>query len=210
MFDAAIIQQCADPSSEIAIVERFIAEAGSKNPLAVNISSGNRIILPEPPQTPEAAMLLIERFVGTAVVRVGITQYPAGHGIVDAADLNAGLVDPCDNIRMGTALFGKVYRVVAHARSNAGADIFPEAVIAWRTGMFENAYVFGAADPTLLSIGVNASQESGQLEPYTKFDGATPLQEQGSDPYDAGIRIDLSRIFGPGDVPTTHLGRGPM
>ncbi|WP_108461612.1 conjugal transfer protein TraH [Devosia naphthalenivorans] len=198
MFDAAIIQQCADPSIEIAIVERFIAEAGSKNPLAINISSGNRIILPEPPQAPEAAMLLIERFVGTAVVRVGITQYPAGHGIVDAADLNAGLVDPCDNIRMGTALFGKVHRVVVYARGESSATVLGEAITAWRTGTFQGAYVFGEPDPGPLPVEV-AAVRTGEMsetiiDAETAPDAPVALPAGGNDVNAAGMRVDLSKL----------------
>lgn len=46
-------------------------EAGSDNPLAISITSGNRTIFPEY-QAPDDAMRLIERFVGHAVVRVAI------------------------------------------------------------------------------------------------------------------------------------------
>lgn len=35
MVDAALIQQCANPGLEPAIVEKFIAEPGSPDPLAV-------------------------------------------------------------------------------------------------------------------------------------------------------------------------------
>ena len=200
MFDAAIIQQCADPSIEIAIVERFIAEAGSKNPLAVNISSGNRIILPAPPQTAEAAMLLIERFVGKAVVRVGITQYPAGHGIVAAADLNAGLVDPCENIRMGTALFGKVHRIVVYARGESSATVLGEAITAWRAGTFQGAYVFGEPDPGPLPVeaaAVRVSERSeAAIDAETAPDAPVALPAGTDDANAAGIRVDLSKLAG--------------
>lgn len=198
MFDAAIIQQCADPSIEIAIVERFIAEAGSKNPLAVNISSGNRIILPAPPQTAEAAMLLIERFVGAAVVRVGITQYPAGHAIADAADLNAGLVDPCENIRMGTALFGKVHRIVVYARGESSATVLGEAITAWRTGTFQGAYVFGEPDPGLRPAEATAVQASelseAAIDAETAPDAPVALPAGENDVNAAGMRVDLSKL----------------
>lgn len=198
MFDLALIQQCADPSIEIAIVERFIAEAGSDNPLAVAISSGDRIILPEPPQTPEAAMGLIQRFVGQAVVRVGVTQYPAGHGISDVTELNPDLVDGCGNIRMGTALFGKVYRIIAHARGDAESDTFRRAVAAWRTGIFEDTYVFGETEPGPLPVRGTAVQEESQPEADTEFDGAAPSLQQDPDPYAAGIRVDLTTLPGLG------------
>lgn len=200
MFDATIIQQCADPGIEVAIAERFISEAGSDNPLALTISSGNRIILPAPPQTPEAAMLLIERFVGKAVVRVGITQYPAGHGIADATDLNAGLVDPCENIRMGTTLFGKVHRIVVHARGESSATVFGEAITAWRTGMFEGVYVFGEPDPGPLPVEASAAQagetSEATINAEATLDGPGALPAGTNDSNAAGIRVDLSKLAG--------------
>ena len=45
MVDAALIQQCADPGLKPAIVEKFIAEAGSTDPLAVSVRSGTRVVL---------------------------------------------------------------------------------------------------------------------------------------------------------------------
>ncbi|TIQ15005.1 MAG: conjugal transfer protein TraH, partial [Mesorhizobium sp.] len=40
MIDAALIQQCADPGLQPAIVDRFIAEGGSPEPLAITVQSG--------------------------------------------------------------------------------------------------------------------------------------------------------------------------
>lgn len=37
MIDAALIQQCADPGQTPAIVEKFIAEAGSLDPVALPV-----------------------------------------------------------------------------------------------------------------------------------------------------------------------------
>lgn len=201
MFELAFIQQCADPEIEIAIVERFVAEVGTDNPLAVTITSGNRLILPEPPSTPEEAMRLIERFVAQAVVRVGVTHYPAGHGIADASALDSGMVDACENIRMGSALFGKVYRVVAHARGDDSNAVFREAVDAWRTGVFEGRYAFGEPDPGPLGrAGVDATHtevsevfpEMGDTDPAPAEPAPEPADAL--DPYQAGIRIDLSGI----------------
>jgi hypothetical protein len=50
MVDAAFLQTCADPGIGIEIVERFIAAADTENPLAISITSDNRILLPEPPR----------------------------------------------------------------------------------------------------------------------------------------------------------------
>lgn len=200
MFELALIQQCADPGVEIAIVERFIAEVGSDNPLAVQITSGNRIILPEAPQTPDAALRLIAHYIGQAVVRVGITQYPAGHGITDASELDRNLVDGCGNIRMGSALFGKVYRIVAHAHGERNAEVFDEALEAWQTGVFEGKYVFGEDDPgPTPTAEEHASQpksagEQGQPESWA---GDPAINDEiNDDPYQAGIRVDLSGLPG--------------
>ncbi len=199
MFELAFIEQCADPSLEIAIVERFISEVGTDNPLAITITDGNRLILPEAPQTPEAAMRLIERFVGQAVVRVGVTRYPAGHGMTDVSGLSLSLFDPCENIRMGTALFGKVHRIVAHARGAADRATFVASLEAWRTGMFEGRYVFGEADPGPHSPSPDEQASSGDasLQEEVHIDASTPASETSfseSDPNQAGIRVDLSGI----------------
>uniref|UniRef100_UPI00195370F7 hypothetical protein n=1 Tax=Klebsiella aerogenes TaxID=548 RepID=UPI00195370F7 len=76
------------------------------------VRAGGRVVLVPPPKSPDEALELVRRYVGQAVVRVGITQYPAGVGVTDASQLTADLGDPCKNIRMGTALFAKVYRIV--------------------------------------------------------------------------------------------------
>ncbi|WP_204278995.1 hypothetical protein, partial [Klebsiella aerogenes] len=44
-------------------------------------------------------------------------------------------------------LFGKVHRIVTHARGAADGSAFTQSLEAWRTGMFEGRYVFGEADP---------------------------------------------------------------
>ena len=197
MIDAVLIHQCTDSKIEIAIIERFIAEAGSDNPLSVTITVGDRIILPEPPRNADDAVRLIRRFVGQATVRVGITQYPAGYDVSDTTEISADLVDACQNIRMGSALFGKVYRIVAHARGEDGSDIFREALAAWRTGMFQDAYVFGEADPGPLSGEENVSiEDSPEAMADSDSDRTTSMSEQNFDPYAAGIRVDLSTLKG--------------
>nr|WP_269902925.1 conjugal transfer protein TraH [Xanthobacter dioxanivorans] len=178
-----------------------MAEAGADDPLAISITSGNRVILPEPPRTPEAAMRLIEQFVGQAIVRVGVTRYPAGHGISDPSELSPGLVDPCENIRMGTALFGKVHRIVTHARGAADGSAFTQSLEAWRTGMFEGRYVFGEADPGPLSTA-EAELDHDEVpsvtgedpDPATVPDRTAVQDGEALDPNHAGIRIDLSPI----------------
>ena len=199
MIDAALIHQCTDPQIEIAIVERFIAEAGSDNPLSVTITSGDRIILPQVPQNADDAVRLIRRFAGQATVRVGLTQYPAGYGVSDAAQISVDLVDACQNIRMGSALFGKVYRIVAHARGEAGSSVFREALNAWRSGMFQDDYVFGLADPGPLSGEENVSMYPPEAIVDAEPDSTTLAPEQNHDPHAAGIRVDLSPLKDQGE-----------
>ena len=97
MVDAALIKQCADPSLTPAIVERFIERGGAQDPLAISVRSGNRVVLVPRPTTVDEAMELIRQHVGRAVVRVGLTQYPAGLGLVEARELKPDLVNPCAN-----------------------------------------------------------------------------------------------------------------
>jgi hypothetical protein len=203
MLDAVLIQQCADPSLKPAIVEQFIAKAGSQDPLAITVRSGNRVVLVQKPTTPEEALALIRNNLGRNTVRVGITQYPAGLGIVEAGQLKPEMVEPCENIRMGTALFANVFRIVMKWYGNPTAkDVLPQvmddAVIAWQTGYFEGVAVFRADDPGPEKITRPATASSVEPDNGTDpndDDAATNATEMGaSDPNKAGIRVDLSRI----------------
>lgn len=113
MLDAALIKECADPSLRPAIVEQFVQAAGSDYPLAVTVKSGGRLILVPRPTTPEEALEIVRENIGGSVVRVGLTQIPAGIGMKDTSELKTDLVDPCANLRMGTAMFAKILRIVA-------------------------------------------------------------------------------------------------
>jgi len=189
MVDAALIQQCADPGLKPAIVEKFIATAGSENPLAITVRAGGRVVLVPPTKSPDEALELVRRYIGQAVVRVGITQYPAGVGVTDASQLTADLVDPCKNIRMGTALFAKVYRIVVKWYGVENDNAFEDAIIAWRTGTFEGAAVFSAPDPGS-TVAAPPRADARPAKPVTE----QPAPE--TDPNRAGIRIDLSGIGG--------------
>lgn len=202
MVDAALIQQCADPDLKPVIVEQFIAAAGSPDPLAVTVRAGNRVILTEPPKSAEEALALVRDHIGQAVVRVGITQYPAGVGILDPAELSADLVDACANIRMGTALFGRVYRIVTKWYGAPAQEAFDDAILAWQTGWFEGHAVFSADDPgpTPVAVPVESSEEMSGPETDTVADRGVEAAEAPTpeDPNRAGIRIDLSGIGGAG------------
>lgn len=199
MIDAALIQKCADPVLKPTTVERFIAAAGSADPLAVTIRSGDRVVLAPKPTTLDEAVALMRDHVGKAVVRVGITQYPAGLGVSDVSELDAGLVDACENIRMGTALFGKVYRIVTKWYGSAVDEAFDDAIYSWKTGYFEGKAVSSEPDPGDLEVATPTNDgpsldEEGQA---TSLPG-DPARGQADtgDPNQAGIRIDLSGIGG--------------
>ncbi|GLS34989.1 conjugal transfer protein TraH [Mesorhizobium tianshanense] len=202
MIDAALIQQCADPRLRPAIVEKFIATVGSDNPLGVSITSGNRMILAPPATTPEEAMALVRRYVGQAVVRVGVTQYPAGLGIKDVSELKPDLVDACANIGLGTALFGKVYRIVAKWYGAPADEAFEDAIVAWRSGTFEGRSVFTEPDPGDVHIATPKPDEPSTQKEDGRAAELEDAPEEGlpdpplsdEDPNKAGIRIDLSGI----------------
>ncbi|UWU26111.1 TraH family protein (plasmid) [Rhizobium sp. CB3060] len=206
MVDAALIQQCADPGLKPAIVEQFVERAGSQDPLAVTVRSGNRVVLVPKPTTSDEAMALIRHNIGRNTIRVGITQYPAGLGIMEAGELKPDIVDACANLKMGTALFAKVYRVVSKWYGNptgeeATSAVFEDAVIAWQTGYFEGTAVFRTPDPGEVkppepdrehpaSDAVEQSADSAGEEV------SDPARDEasGGDPNKAGIRVDLSGI----------------
>lgn len=143
----------------------------------------------------------MRQYAGKAVVRVGLTQFPAGVGVGDPADLKPDLVEPCENLRKGTAMFAKILRIVGKWYGNPPNDdvfpqIFKDAVYAWKTGEFEGVGVFHAPDP-------GGNIRTGNVSPSGKDDGSdshpgdptaeTPdVSKFGS----AEMRIDLSRIGG--------------
>jgi hypothetical protein len=204
MLDAALIKECADPSLKPAIVEQFVMAAGSDYPLAVIVKSSGRLILVPKAASTEEAMAIVRQYAGQAVVRVGLTQFPAGVGVKEATDLKPDLVDPCQNLRKGTAMFAKVLRIVAKWYGNpTSKDVFPQifedAVYAWKTGEFEGVSVFQAEDPD----GAVANQRESRAEKSEedRVDAGALLQTE-ADPSDekkigtAAIRVDLSRIGG--------------
>ncbi|MCM2436028.1 TraH family protein [Agrobacterium rosae] len=204
MVDAALIKECSDPGLKPAVVEQFIARAGSQDPLAVTVRSGNRVVLVPKPATADEAMNLIAQHVGRNVVRVGVTQYPAGLGVVEAGQLRSDIVDACANLRMGTALFAKVYRIVTKWYGNptdkdVQPQVFDDAIIAWQTGYFEGTAVFRAADPGEVKLPepepTVESETSEAGSDKMKGGNVDPaLGAERVDPNKAGIRIDLSGI----------------
>lgn len=204
MLDAAMIKECADPSLKPAIVEQFVTAAGSVDPLAVTVKSGGRLILVPKAASAEEAMAIVRQYAGQAVVRVGLTQFPAGVGVKEPTDLKPDLVDACQNLRKGTAMFAKVLRIVAKWYGNpTSKDVFPQifedAVYAWETGEFEGVSVFQAEDPG----GALSNQKEPQADrsEADTVNAGAPLQTEAESLDEkkigtAGIRVDLSRIGG--------------
>lgn len=203
MLDAALIQQCADPSLKPAIVEQFVTAAGANDPLAVTVKSGGRLILVPKATTPDEAMAIVRQHVGQAVVRVGLTQFPAGIGVKDASELKPDLVDPCENLRKGTTMFAKILRIVAKWYGNPKSDdVFPQisedAVYAWKTAEFEGVNVFQADDPgksVMIDNVLPADQDKAGVDIPTADTDAESV-EKGESVGSAEMRIDLSRIGG--------------
>lgn len=199
MLEAALIKECADPSLKPAIVEQFVRAVGSEDPLAITVKSGGRLILVPKPKTPEEAIEIVRANIGGSIVRVGLTQIPAGIGLKDASELKADLVDPCANLRMGTTMFAKILRIVAKWYGNPTSEevfpqLFADAVYAWQTGKFEGESVFQAEDPggAVVHGAVVEANDAGGSE----GDATLREKEEPSKPDDAGIRIDLTRIGG--------------
>ncbi|PWE53015.1 conjugal transfer protein TraH [Metarhizobium album] len=200
MLDAALIKECADPSLKPAIVEQFVQAVGSDDPLAIMVKSGGRLILVPKPRTPEEAIEIVRENIGGSIVRVGLTQIPAGIGVKDASELKVDLVDPCVNLRMGTAMFAKILRIVAKWYGNPTSEevfpqLFDDAVHAWRTGKFEGESVFQAEDPGGTVVQRSAVESDDATEVADDGSAETP-DEAPMKPDDAGIRIDLTRIGG--------------
>jgi hypothetical protein len=201
MLDAALIGKCADPSLTPAIVEQFVQVAGSPDPLAISVKTGGKLILIPKAKTPDEAMDIIQNHVGRAIVRVGLTQLPAGVGIKDASELKPGLVDACENLKIGTKMFAKILRIVAKWYGNpTSKDVFPQifedAVHAWKTGEFEGVSVFQAQDPGG-TVELPRQSEVNSVNEEGAAVTASDKQTETNDDVDrAGIRIDLSRIGG--------------
>lgn len=200
MLDAALIKECADPSLKPDIVEQFVQAVGSEDPLAISVRSGGRLILVPKPKTPEEAIEIVHQNIGHSIVRVGLTQIPAGIGLKDASELKVDLVDPCNNLRTGTAMFAKILRIVAKWYGNPTSEevfpqLFDDAIHAWRTGKFEGESVFQAEDPGGAVLQRSAVESDGAAEGEEDNVMLKP-EENLIEPDNAGIRIDLTGIGG--------------
>lgn len=199
-IDADLIHRCADPSLTPSIVETFVKTVGSADPLSITVRSGNRIILVPAARTQDEALTIIRAHVGQAIVRVGITQIPVGIGVKDPSEISPDLLDACSNLRLGTALFGKVWRIVLKWYGNPNDDsvmpqVLEDAFDAWQTGIFEGSSVFTATDPGPLKIStteVEDDEAPPAVAVATRISSETPT----TSPNEAGTRVDLSVIGG--------------
>lgn len=201
MLDAALINDCADPSLKPAIVEQFIEAVGSDDPLAITVRAAGRLILVPKPKTPAEAIEIVRENIERSNVRVGLTQFPVAVGHTGVSELKPDLVEPCSNLRIGTAMFARILRIVARWYGNPTSDevfpqLFDDAVHSWKTGEFEGQNVFQAQYPG----GAIMQTEPGFSAPVGEVDGAEAGPNEPSqilsEPDDAGIRIDLRRING--------------
>lgn len=200
MIDAQLIQQCADSRLNVEIVQQFVEEIGAADHLTITVKQGERVIHVPRPETVEQAIATTREWVGQATVRVGRTQYPAGLGITDPSQIGYELFDNCENLRMGTELFGKVYRIVTQWYGAPAEPAFEDAIWAYGTGWFEGEQVFYADDPAETELATPA-RTTGQGEARQGYEitptAAGVLSEppfSGQDPNRAGIRVDLSGI----------------
>lgn len=202
MIDVELVQQCADPRLRVEIVQQFVEAMSAADHLAVVVTQDNRTILVPKPTTIEEAVQATREWVGKANVRVGLTQYPAGLGVTAPEQIAEDLFDTCHNLRVGTALFGKVYRIVTKWYGNPRPEAFDDAVWSYRTGWFEGEQVFYADDPenveVALPAGADGADEVDETAPGSDAPGsaaedhpAEPVSAE--DPNSAGIRVDLSR-----------------
>ena len=147
MIDIDLIQQCADPRLEIAVVQQFVAEISAPDHLAIRVFQGDKMILVPAPKSAEQVVKTTRQWVGKANVRVGLTQFPAGLGATDPSEIGLELFDTCENLRLGTELFGKLLRIVGDREEEGGASEFETALQAYFTGWFEGEQVFYAEEP---------------------------------------------------------------
>ncbi|WP_084798607.1 TraH family protein [Pleomorphomonas koreensis] len=199
-IDADLVHRCADPSLTPSIVETFVKTVGSADPLSITVRSGNRIILVPAARTQDEALTIIRAHVGRAIVRVGITQIPVGIGIKDPSEVSPDLLDACSNLRLGTALFGKVWRIVLKWYGNPNDDgvmpqVLEDAFDAWQTGIFEGSPVFTAADPGPSKLS-KTEVENGEAPATTGESSGISSEAPTTLPNEAGIRVDLSVIGG--------------
>lgn len=194
MIDVDLIQQCADPHLEVAVVQQFVAEMNAPDHLTIRVFQGEKLTLVPAPKSAEEAVETTRQWVGKANVRVGLTQYPAGLGVTDPSEIGLELFDTCENLRLGTELFGKVLRIVGERDEEGEASGFEMAVKAYFTGWFEGEEVFYAEVPFQHQ---NGEEQTSVQRPPQSVDPTNSSEPEQKNPNQAGIRIDLSVLRQP-------------
>ncbi|MDL2406144.1 TraH family protein [Rhizobium calliandrae] len=201
MLDTNLIKRCANPTLTPPIVEQFVAAVGSDDPLAVTVKQGGRLILLPKSRTSDEALQTSRQYVASAIVRIGVTQYPAGIGVKDPSQLHGELFDACENLRIGTTMFAKIVRIVSKwygnpKDKNALPQILDDAFDAWKTGYFDGRSVFDAPDPGRTQSGPGPVDPDEGEAPSEEPPTGGPSSASKIELENAGIRIDLSRIDG--------------
>ena len=99
---------------------------------------------------------------------------------------------------MGTALFGKVWRIVWKWYGRPTAEevmpqVLDDAIDAWKRGRFEGTSVFTAPDPGGPKPP-EVKEEKEMPQPAEAGRSSQPQEPTSGDPNKSGIRIDLSGI----------------
>lgn len=102
------------------------------------MKADGRLVLIPKARSPDEAMGVVN-YVGHAIVRVGITQFPAGVGVGGPSQLQPDMFDACSNLRTGTGLFAKAARFVTKwygrpTDSELLPQLIDDAIYAWKTG----------------------------------------------------------------------------
>ncbi len=137
----------------------------------------------------------------------------------DVSEIDDGLVDPCSNLRNGTAMFAKIMRIIARWYGDPKEDaklpqIFDDAVVSWQTGEFQGIGVFQAEDPQPVEMRrlekpdgeerkttapeKGISDETATIASAPATTSADSQDASDTAPEKAGIRIDLTGIGGRG------------
>lgn len=202
MLEAQLINECADPALTPAIVEQFVQSVGSDDALAITVNRTGKRVLVRRPKTAIEALQTVREHMDHADVRVGITQIPVGpFGEYEHTALTERIFDPCENLRLGTALFAKIARIVTKwygypTDETLLPQLLDDALHAWKTGRFETVSVFGAEDVDGRTFFGPTTKEDKRKSVVVNNDVSVETYSQsGKSEIDhAEMRINLSKI----------------
>jgi hypothetical protein len=191
MIDSIIIENCADPSLYPPLVKPFLERVGAKNPFDLAIVENTKFVL-QRSESSEEAKRHIQNLLGKTALRFGPTAYPIGIGAKNLEDVDYNFLEPCQNIRLGTALFAQVISKVSFSlKTRSLEDAFKPAFNAY---ISENIYRllnkdFPHKDFTKTERRLASIQKLAPEDDSGK-------KESTLDPRMADISIDLSAIKG--------------